>query len=68
MKFEDETREVKSGSIVRVAPATTRSHRNERDEPVELWAFSPIVDDDEGVKVDDFWSASPAARQSEVKP
>ena len=30
--------EVAAGSAVRVAPGTTRSHRNRGDEPVEIWA------------------------------
>jgi mannose-6-phosphate isomerase-like protein (cupin superfamily) len=64
MRFEDEVREVEAGSIVRVAPETARSHRNEGDEPVELWAFSPVDENDGGTKLDDFWPASPEARQS----
>jgi hypothetical protein len=40
-----------------------RSHRNEGDEPVEMWAISPISDSDGGEKIDDFWEASPAAAQ-----
>lgn len=64
MRFGDEIREVAEGSVVRVSAETSRSHRNEGDEPVELWAFSRIVDDDEGIKVEDFWPASPDARQS----
>ena len=38
MRFGDEIRSVGAGSIVRVAPSTPRSHRNEGEEPVELWA------------------------------
>jgi mannose-6-phosphate isomerase-like protein (cupin superfamily) len=63
MRFGEEIREVGAGSLVRVAPQTPRSHRNEGDEPVELWAFSPQVEGDGGDKIDDFWEASPAARQ-----
>src|SRR5919106_759152 len=40
MRFEDEIVPVGAGSVVRVAPATRRSHRNEGDEPVEMWAVS----------------------------
>ena len=40
MRFGDDVREVPAGSVVRVAPRTPRSHRNEGDEPVELWAVS----------------------------
>jgi quercetin dioxygenase-like cupin family protein len=64
MRFEGEVREVSEGSIVRVAPGITRSHRNEAAETVELWAFSVIVGDDHGIKVDEFWPASSAARQA----
>ena len=63
MRFGEEIREVSAGSLVRVAPVTPRSHRNEGDETVELWAFSPQVEGDGGNKIDDFWEASPAARQ-----
>jgi mannose-6-phosphate isomerase-like protein (cupin superfamily) len=65
MRFGEDVREVSAGSIARVSAETLRSHRNEGDEAVELWAFSPIVDDDGGVKVEDFWPASSDARQSE---
>jgi len=63
MRFGDEIREVRAGSLVRVAPQTPRSHRNEGDEIVELWAFSRRVEGDGGHKIDDFWEASPEARQ-----
>lgn len=65
MRFGDEVREVPAGSVVRVAPRTVRSHRNLGDEPVELWAVSRQIDGSDSTKVDDFWEASPAARQSE---
>jgi mannose-6-phosphate isomerase-like protein (cupin superfamily) len=38
MRFGDEIAEVSSGSAVRVASQTVRSHRNEGDEPAEMWA------------------------------
>ncbi|MGN6217531.1 MAG: cupin domain-containing protein [Solirubrobacterales bacterium] len=63
MRFGDEIREVEAGSAVRVAPETVRSHRNEGDEPVEMWAISPVNDQDGGEKVEDFWEASPEAEQ-----
>src|SRR3954452_8661509 len=44
MRFGDEIREVGEGSVVRVAADTVRSHRNEGDEPVEVWAISRRVD------------------------
>jgi mannose-6-phosphate isomerase-like protein (cupin superfamily) len=63
MRFGDEITAVTAGSVVRVPPETRRSHRNEGDEPVELWAVSRRNDDDRGNKIDEFWDASPLARQ-----
>jgi quercetin dioxygenase-like cupin family protein len=65
MRFGDDVREVPAGSAVRVAPQTVRSHRNLGDEPVELWAVSRKIEDSDSTKVDDFWEASPEARQRE---
>jgi mannose-6-phosphate isomerase-like protein (cupin superfamily) len=64
MRFGDEICEVDAGSVVRVAADTVRSHRNESDEPAEMWAISPKTEDSESEKVDDFWEASPEARQT----
>jgi mannose-6-phosphate isomerase-like protein (cupin superfamily) len=61
MRFEDEVREVEAGSVVRVAPKTRRSHRNEGDEPVEIWAVSRSDGMGDAHKLDDFWEASPDA-------
>ena len=63
MRFGDEVRTVGPGTAVRVAPRTPRSHRNEGDEPVELWAISRRLDRGDATKIDDFWEASPRARQ-----
>jgi mannose-6-phosphate isomerase-like protein (cupin superfamily) len=63
MRFDDEVEKVGPGSAVRVAPQTVRSHRNEGDEPVEMWAVSSAVEGDGGEKVEDFWEASPEAAQ-----
>ena len=63
MRFEDEVREVEAGSVVRVAPATRRSHRNEGDVPVEIWAISRSDGIGDAHKIDDFWEASPDAAQ-----
>jgi mannose-6-phosphate isomerase-like protein (cupin superfamily) len=63
MRFGDEVRRVGAGSVARVAPGTVRSHRNEGDDPVELWAISRTSDHDGGTKIDDFWEASSDARQ-----
>lgn len=63
MRFGNEIETVGAGTAVRVAAQTVRSHRNEGDEPVEIWAISPVNDQDSGEKVDDFWEASPEAVQ-----
>jgi mannose-6-phosphate isomerase-like protein (cupin superfamily) len=63
MRFGDDIHAVGPGSAVRVAPTTPRSHRNEGDEPVEMWAISPKIDHDDSTKIDDFWEASADARQ-----
>jgi mannose-6-phosphate isomerase-like protein (cupin superfamily) len=63
MRFGDEVVPVGPGTVVRVAPATPRSHRNEGDEPVELWAISRELGRNDATKIDDFWEASPQARQ-----
>lgn len=64
MRFDDEVVEVGAGALVRVSPGTTRSHRNCGDEPVEMWVVSRRSDDRDATKVEDFWEASPAARQT----
>jgi mannose-6-phosphate isomerase-like protein (cupin superfamily) len=64
MRLGDDVHHVGAGSVVRVAPRTPRSHRNEGDEPVEMWAISRRMDGDGGHKIDDFWEASPDAAQS----
>jgi mannose-6-phosphate isomerase-like protein (cupin superfamily) len=64
MRFGDDIRHVGAGSVVRVAPPTRRSHRNEGDEPVEMWAISQRRDESDSVKIDDFWEASPDAAQT----
>lgn len=63
MRFGEKVEEVPAGSAVRVAPSTTRSHRNEGDEPVEVWAISRKIEQGDATKVEDFWEASPAAAQ-----
>ena len=40
-----------------------RSHRNEGDEPVEMWAISRILGRSDSTKLDGFWEASPDAVQ-----
>ena len=63
MRFGDEIRKVSAPAAVRVAPGTARSHRNEGDEPVDMWAVSRKLDHGDATKLDDFWEASPHARQ-----
>jgi len=63
MRFGDEVLEVGPGAVARVAPHTRRSHRNEGDEPVELWAISRRIEPEDAVKIDEFWEASPRAAQ-----
>jgi mannose-6-phosphate isomerase-like protein (cupin superfamily) len=63
MRFGDDVREVSAPAAVRVANRTPRSHRNEGDEPVEMWAISRKLDRRDATKIDDFWEASPDARQ-----
>jgi mannose-6-phosphate isomerase-like protein (cupin superfamily) len=63
MRFGDAIESVSAPSAVRVAPRTPRSHRNEGDEPVEMWAISRKIDHGDATKLDDFWEASPDARQ-----
>ena len=63
MRFEDEIHSVEAGSVVRVAPQTRRSHRNEGDEPVEIWAISRSDGMGDAHKIDEFWEAWPDAAQ-----
>lgn len=64
MRFGDAIETVRAPAAVRVAPETTRSHRNEGDEDVEMWAISRQLDRSDATKVDDFWEASTDARQT----
>lgn len=64
MRFGEDVVEVGAGSAVRVAPGTTRSHRNRGAEPVEIWALSRQLDHGDATKVDDFWEPSADARQT----
>jgi len=67
MRLGDEVEEVRSPAVVRVAPGTTRSHRNEGDEPVEIWAVSKRIDRHDATKVEDFWAASDEAAQKQQR-
>lgn len=63
MRFGEEIKTVRAPAAVRVAPKTPRSHRNEGDEPVEVWAVSRNLGRRDSTKIDDFWEASPDAAQ-----
>jgi mannose-6-phosphate isomerase-like protein (cupin superfamily) len=63
MRFGDDIRTVTAPAAVRVASGTPRSHRNEGDEPVDLWAVSRRLDHGDATKIDEFWDASPEAKQ-----
>lgn len=59
----EQAEKVTAPSVVRVSPGTARSHRNEDDEPVEIWAVS-VPGHEDATKIDDFWDASPEAKQT----
>ena len=63
MRFGDDIHIVGPGTVARVAPKTPRSHRNEGDEPVEMWAMSPKLGREDATLIREFWEASPNARQ-----
>jgi mannose-6-phosphate isomerase-like protein (cupin superfamily) len=63
-RLGDDVHPVAGPAVVRVAPQTRRSHRNEGDEPVELWAISRRLGRSDATKIDEFWDASPDARQT----
>jgi uncharacterized cupin superfamily protein len=63
MRFDDDVQTVSAPAAVRVTPTTPRSHRNESDGVVELWAVSRKIDRSESTKIDEFWAASPKAAQ-----
>ncbi|MDQ6776236.1 MAG: hypothetical protein M3071_08475 [Actinomycetota bacterium] len=66
MRFGDDIHQVRAPAAVRVDSRTPRSHRNENDVPVEMWAISRKTDlgNSDATKLDDFWEASPEARQT----
>src|SRR3989344_473072 len=63
MRFGDDVVKVPAGSVVRVAPKTKRSHRNEGDEPVDMWAISIKTNFDDSHLIKVFWEASKKAAQ-----
>jgi mannose-6-phosphate isomerase-like protein (cupin superfamily) len=68
MRFGEDIHQVGPGTVVRVAPKTPRSHRNEGDELVELWAISRRLDHDDATLIRTFWDASPDAVQHRGQP
>jgi mannose-6-phosphate isomerase-like protein (cupin superfamily) len=62
-RLGDHVERVSAPAVVRAAPKTPRSHRNEGDEPVELWAVSQRLDHHDAEMIEAFWEASPQARQ-----
>jgi mannose-6-phosphate isomerase-like protein (cupin superfamily) len=63
MRFGEKVETVSAPAAIRVSPGTPRSHRNEGEEPVELWAVSQRLGRQDAVKIDAFWEASPQAAQ-----
>ncbi len=63
MRCDEDVKAVAAPAVVRVAPGTPRSHRNEGDEPVEIWAVSRQLGHGDATKIDEFWDASPDAQQ-----
>jgi len=63
MRFDNDIVKVPAGSVVRVAPKTKRSHRNEGNEPVDMWAISKRVGKDDSHLIKVFWEASELATQ-----
>lgn len=62
-RCDDHIEKVTAPAVVRVSPGTPRSHRNEGDDPVEIWAVS-VPGHHDATKIDDFWDASPDAKQT----
>jgi len=63
MRFGNDIVKVEAGSAVRVAPKTSRSHRNEGNEPVDMWAVSRKIDRSDATLIKKFWPASKKAIQ-----
>jgi mannose-6-phosphate isomerase-like protein (cupin superfamily) len=62
-RCDDHVEKVTAPAAVRVSPGTPRSHRNEGDDPVEIWAVS-IPGHQDATKIDNFWDPSPDAKQT----
>ena len=68
MRFGNDIKKVSAGSVVRVAPKITHSHRNEEDEPVDMWAVSPQIGHSDANLIKVFWKASSKAVQKRNRP
>src|ERR1700753_2523379 len=62
-RCDEHVEKVEAPAVVRVSPGTARSHRNEGEEPVEMWAVS-VAGHRDATKIADSWEAPPDARQS----
>jgi uncharacterized cupin superfamily protein len=62
-RCDDDVEKVTAPAVVRVSPGTARSHRNEGDDTVEIWAVS-VPGHEDATKIDGFWEPSPDAKQS----
>jgi mannose-6-phosphate isomerase-like protein (cupin superfamily) len=67
MRLGDDIHVVSAPAVVRVAPNTPRSHRNEGDAPVEIWAVSRQIDHADSTKIDDFWEPSAEALRHDTE-
>ena len=63
MRCGDEILRLTAPSAVRVDPQTPRSHRNEGDDPVEMWAVSPWIARSDSTKLPGFWAPSENAER-----
>lgn len=61
MRCGDDVLVLHAPAAVRVDPQTPRSHRNEGDEPVEMWAVSSWMEGSDSSKLPGFWGPSPNA-------
>lgn len=61
MRLGDDVVVVEAPAAVRVAAATPRSHRNEGEEPVEVWAVSRKLGRSDSHKIEDFWEPTQEA-------
>ena len=67
MRFGDDIIKVPADSAVVVEPKTLHSHRNEGDEPVDMWAISRQLGNNDATLIKKFWAASPKAKQKRQK-